>query len=342
MQKITNPELYRTGLKYFELDEITKAILKPIIAGDDKAEDFESALRVDQHLSRKIIFAANQQLKNGAVQSIAHAVVLIGKNRVRDYIFSNHILNFLPKVEEPQKSTGQKIVGSPNFLKRADETENFSKKLGGDFAGSAWVAGFLFDIIENLITLHPQKDYLLAFFQEEWSHALRTAGLAFHIANISKLSASICRQAFLAGISHDIGRLLLCISYPNECSQMFAEFSQLRATHQWTFESEIEIEKKYFISSHCELSSLLLGMIDAMSEIEEIAHYHHKLGLLRSRGGRLLPVADCLHLADELAEKLSQNTGHEHEQISAILKKNNGSLKIEIAVLIEKMKSLKI
>lgn len=337
MLKMAGPELYRTGLKYFELNDMTKAILKPVIAGDDKAEDFEAALKVDAGLSRKVIFAANQQLKNGSVKSIAHAVVLIGKNRVRDYILSNHILNFLPKNEvEP------KIVGTAHFLKRADEAETYCRKLGGDFAGSTWASGFLFDIIENLIQIQPQKETLQKFFEQEWRHALQAAGLAFHIANISKLSASMCRQAFLAGLTHDLGRALLGISYPNESSQMFAEFSQLRTANLWTAQAEVDLEKKYFKICHHEVASLLLGMIDSLGEVEEIVNYHHHLELFRSRAGRLLQVADCLHLADELSEKYLQSQHLDHEQISASLKKYNGSLKIEIGALIEKMKSLKI
>ena len=55
-------ELYREGLKYFELNDLTKSILKPIIAGDDKATDFEDCVKTDPTISRQIILDANLQL----------------------------------------------------------------------------------------------------------------------------------------------------------------------------------------------------------------------------------------------------------------------------------------
>ncbi len=342
MQRIVQRELYREGLKYFELNDITKLILKPIIAGDDKATDFEDCLKTDPVVSRQIILDANLQLKNGSVQSISHAVVLIGKNRVRDFIFSNCILAC---TTDDQDSIFKKILNEKNFLIYAEETEALTKKLGGDFSGGAWAAGFLFDFLNHLL-IHRKLQ--LAFevnFKALWEHSTKTAALAWSFANFSKQSSSQCRQAFMAGLTHDIGRILMWLIYPEESAHILKEFTRHRENKQWQNTLELEVEKKYLNVSHCEIGSMLLIATEYMSEIEEVVAFHHDIELLKLRSSKVLQIAQCVNLADEMAESISGKLKFSDEEIANTLKSLSVQSSLQasnVAGIIENLKSKQI
>ncbi len=337
MQKIIHRELYNAGLKYFELNDTTKLILKPIIAGDDKATDFEDCLKTDANVSRQIILDANLQLKNGSVQSISHAVVLIGKNRVRDFIFSNCILTCTMK---DQDSIFQRLLKEKNFLKHAEETDATTRKMGCDFSGGAWVAGFLFDFLDNLLIHKDLKKMFESQFKEAYAHGIRTAAMAWSFANISKLSNSLCRQAFLAGLSHDLGRILMWLVFPNESAKILEEFARVKLSNQWHNTSEIEIEKKYLNLTHCEIGSMLLIATEFMSEVEEVVAFHHDIEMLKLRSSKVLQIAQCVNLADDLVERMQGKMRLTDEQIGLSLKSLNNPLNIQASSIAGAIESL--
>ena len=312
-------EIYREGIRYFELNDITKAILKPIIAGDDKATDFENCLKTDPIVSRQIILDANLQLKNSSVESISHAVVLIGKNRVRDFIFSNFILS---GTLQDQELIFKKISSEKKPLRYAEETEILAKKLGCDFSGGAWTSGFLFDILFHLLSHKKLTQLFELDFKQLWEHSARTAALSWSFANISKLSQSACRQAFLAGLSHEMGRALLWSVYPTESNEIQNQLRLIRKplAPPRGLEFELEVEKRYLSISHCEVGSMLLVATEFMSEIEEVVAFHHDLELLKLRSSKHLQVAQCVSLADLVAELLVDKSKLTSEEITEALK----------------------
>ncbi len=326
MQRQVQRELYRDALRFFELNDITKMILKPIIAGDDKASDFEDCLKTDSTVSRQIILDANLQLKNGSVQSISHAVVLIGKNRVRDFVFSNCILSC---TIQDQDKIFEKILKEKNFLKFAEETELVTKKLGGDFSGGAWVAGFLFDFLDHLLVHRNLKARFEAPFKDLWAHSIRSAALAWSFANLSKLSSTMCKQAFMAGLCHEVGRGLMWLIYPEESSWILKEFSRHRENKQWKNALELEIERRYLNISHCEMGSMLLIATEFMAEVEEVVAFHHDLDLLKSRSSKMLQIAQCVNLADEVAEALKSEPNFENDKLAILLKELGQPLGIQ-------------
>ncbi len=340
--RMVQRELYREGLKYFELNDLTKTILKPIIAGDDKATDFEDCVKTDPTISRQIILDANLQIKNGSVQSISHAVVLIGKNRVRDFIFSNCILAFMIN---DQDIIFQKISKEKKFLRYAEETENFSRKLGSDYSGGAWAVGFLFDFLDNLLAHRDLKKVFDENFKECWAHSIKTAAMAWSFANISKLPNTLCRQAFLAGLTHDIGRILMWLVFPQESIKILEDFARFKQGAQqglqWETQLELEIERKYLNIGHNEIGSMLLSATDFMSEVEEIVAFHHDIGLLKARSSKMLQVAQCVNLADDLVEGMNSKRRIGEEEISKSLDKLISSLNITAPAVLGVIESLK-
>lgn len=331
-------ELYREGLKYFELNDLTKTILKPIIAGDDKATDFEDCIKTDPIISRQIILDANMQLKNGSVQSISHAVVLIGKNRVRNFIFSNCILAF---TIQDQDAIFQKILKEKNFLKYAEESESFTKKLGCDYAGGAWAVGFLFDFLENLLAHRDLKNAFEAHFKECWRHSIKTAALAWSFANFSKLPNALCRQAFMSALTHDIGRVLMWLVYPIESLKIIEEFQRHKHNQHWENSLELEIERSYLNICHNEIGSLLLVAADFMSDVEEIVAFHHEIAFLKERSSKMLQVAQCVNLADALSERMSDKRKMNEDEILKSLSQVGAPMNIAPSNVLEMIESLK-
>ena len=59
-------------------------------------------------------------------------------------------------------------------------------------------------------------------FQTVWSHSLRTAVRAKRLAEFEGLSMESCEETFLLGLLHDVGKVILGASCPNDYQQLWA------------------------------------------------------------------------------------------------------------------------
>lgn len=338
MSQFVGRDFFTRGLKVFELTPVAKNILKPIIAGDDKAEDFEEAIKSNPNLSRQIILTANQQLKKGYVDSLAHAVVLIGKNTVRDYVLSRSILQM---TQQNQEEKIEKIEVQSNVFKYAETAEIIVKDLGAEFSGGAWAIGFLYDFIENWMNNHKLSHRYLGFFEKTWEHSLRTAVMAWSFAKLSKLSDSACKHAYFSGLTHDIGKLILCVVYPDAYGKVLSELAQVKALGITDDDHEAPIELKHIGISHPEASSLLLTLTEYLIELEEIVDFHHNLEFVKSRNPQILELAKCLRLADCIANSLENQAVFDQDVLSHILKRLDYTQGLSPQQILDQVSALK-
>ncbi len=99
------------------------------------------------------------------------------------------------------------------------------------------------------------------------SHSLRTGVIAKRIATILDLSKSEIEDAFIGGILHDIGKIILIQNFPNFKMIYDEEYLHI---HQFLNE-----EEKAFGITHCQAGAYLLALWGLPDSIIEAIYYHH-------------------------------------------------------------------
>ncbi len=102
-----------------------------------------------------------------------------------------------------------------------------------------------------------------------WQHSMATGLLARRIAASEGSDLGLIEAAFTAGILHDVGKLVLAISFPELYRKSInTAFSQ--ETPQWQAEAEV------VGVSHAEIGAYLLGLWGLPCPIVEAVAWHHQ------------------------------------------------------------------
>jgi len=132
------------------------------------------------------------------------------------------------------------------------------------------------------------KDFKL---ERLWNHSMTVGNLARSIAVAEKLSSQQSEEAFLAGMLHDVGILVLAANKPKEFQQVLA-LAPLRRITLW------EAEREIFGSTHAEVGAYLLGLWGFTNPIVEALAFHHSLNVCP---GSAFSCLTAVHVADALA-----------------------------------------
>jgi HD-like signal output (HDOD) protein/CheY-like chemotaxis protein len=123
-----------------------------------------------------------------------------------------------------------------------------------------------------------------------WAHSLATATAAHRIAIDEGLDRDQVAAAFLAGMLHDIGQLVLAMGMPQEYERVL----DLARAHP---ESAHEIETLELQASHTDVGAYLVGLWGLPISIAEAIAFHEDPS--QSRGGFGLP--GIVHVANAIA-----------------------------------------
>jgi putative nucleotidyltransferase with HDIG domain len=120
--------------------------------------------------------------------------------------------------------------------------------------------------------------------EQLWSHSLQTALAARAIALCEKLSSGEAEKAFLAGVLHDVGKIVFATrTIPTIGAAMSsAEYGMLMQAH------------------HAEVGAYLLGLWGFPNPIVEAVAFHHIPSLAAAEG---LGLAGLIHVANHLVHR---------------------------------------
>ncbi len=102
-----------------------------------------------------------------------------------------------------------------------------------------------------------------------WDHSIRTARLAQKLAEAQGASQQVVDEAFMAGMLHDAGELVLAANLPDE----------LERAHELAQESSVprfEAESTVLGASHAEVGAYLLAIWGRPQAIVEAIAWHHR------------------------------------------------------------------
>lgn len=105
--------------------------------------------------------------------------------------------------------------------------------------------------------------------EEIWRHGFAVATHARAIASLENVGSLVIDSAFLAGLLHDVGRLVLQANLPAEC----AKASTLARDQRITM---IQAEREVFRATHAQVGAYLLGQWGLRDAIVEAVAFHHE------------------------------------------------------------------
>ncbi len=109
-----------------------------------------------------------------------------------------------------------------------------------------------------------------------WRHCLRTGKLAGEIARSEKVDRIVVDEAIIAGMLHDIGKLIILLEMPKQYIEVM---NLVDATDCGLVEAEYSIMD----TSHAELGAYLLGLWGLPGNVVESVAFHHKPSKLIER-----------------------------------------------------------
>ncbi|MDR3631048.1 MAG: response regulator [Desulfocapsaceae bacterium] len=107
--------------------------------------------------------------------------------------------------------------------------------------------------------------------QTLWKHSMTVGKLAKMIAESETDTKDIIDNSYIAGVLHDIGKLILVF-------KMEAYYREAVCLAQKEHISLRQAEKKIFKATHCDMGAYLIGLWGFQSDIVEAIGFHHQLG----------------------------------------------------------------
>ena len=123
-----------------------------------------------------------------------------------------------------------------------------------------------------------------------WVHSQKTAALAKEIARLEQAEHKLMDEAFVAGLLHDSGRLILASNFPAKYDQA------LRSAGAGSL-ALLAAEERTFGANHAELGGYLLGLWGLPAPVVEAIALHHHPG--RSAMQAFTPLT-AVHVATAL------------------------------------------
>ncbi|MBC8001785.1 MAG: HDOD domain-containing protein [Opitutaceae bacterium] len=130
-----------------------------------------------------------------------------------------------------------------------------------------------------------------------WSHSLETAAAAKAIALAEDADRRLADEAFVAGLLHDTGKLVLAANFTDQ-------FSQVITLMQRESLSQVQAEEQVFGASHADIGGHLLGLWGLPVPVVEAIDLHHRPGDSPPAG--LTPLI-LVHAADALVHESHGN-----------------------------------
>jgi HD-like signal output (HDOD) protein len=124
-----------------------------------------------------------------------------------------------------------------------------------------------------------------------WDHSLRTGLIARRVCRAQGFSLPTGDRAFLAGLLHDVGRIVIDANAPEERVEV-NEFAKNFGI------SIAEAEKRHFGATHAEVGGYLLALWGIDDEVVRIVQHQESLSQFDGQDSRALVALHVAHFAE--------------------------------------------
>ncbi len=137
-------------------------------------------------------------------------------------------------------------------------------------------------------SLHKFSPYAL------WKHSLMVGSFAKQIAKIENYPLKAIDDAFVAGMLHDLGKLVLAISLPERYNKKLTLIQEKNISH-------LEAEQEIFNGTHAEVGAYLIGLWGIADPICEALAFHHTP---MNYTVKTFSLVTAVHVADVLGNEV--------------------------------------
>ena len=125
---------------------------------------------------------------------------------------------------------------------------------------------------------------------ELWRHSFMVGRIARKLAEAEKMQDAMVDDCFLAGVLHDLGKLVLAVNFAEEYEDVINRVKQEDKTF-------CTVEKEMFSACHGDVGAYLIGLWGFRYELIEAVGCHHspKLSTDHLTTSSIVYVADCLY-----------------------------------------------
>lgn len=133
-----------------------------------------------------------------------------------------------------------------------------------------------------------------------WEHSFRVSNIARLIAEYEGMERKEIVQARMTGLLHDVGKLVLANSFPDQYQEVLSQVSNSQGTiHQ--------CEENVFKTTHAQIGAFLMGLWGMPGNLVYGIGYHHSYNLFDLTPPMLVAVADMIdHHCIVINEKYSR------------------------------------
>lgn len=131
-----------------------------------------------------------------------------------------------------------------------------------------------------------------------WTHCVTTGGFAQAIAKAEGQAETFANSALMAGMLHDIGKLVLADQFPKEWEQVSREINENQTL-------PCDAERAAFGATHAELGAFMLGLWGLDYSITETLAFHHTPGQCSVQA---FGVLACVHVGNVLEHELDESS----------------------------------
>jgi HD-like signal output (HDOD) protein len=172
--------------------------------------------------------------------------------------------------------------------------------LGGNTVRSLVLSAHIFSCFE--------RTNLKGFsINQLWSHAMGSGMLAYMIMRLERAATADAEDAYTAGVLHDVGKLMLANSLPEQFQRALALAAERKVS---LHEAELEV----FGATHAGAAAYLLGLWGLPTAIVEAVAFHHTP---RRSDTRTFGPLTAVHVADVLDHELKSETSEQPAQLDA-------------------------
>lgn len=160
-----------------------------------------------------------------------------------------------------------RLINSPFYSldQPVSSLEDILTTLGPETVQNLVLGVSLFDSIQHLSTAEPRSPISPAMFRR---HALGTGVTCRLLARHLDMMHEKVQQLFIAGMLHDVGKLVLANVYPDGYEKAMSECRELGVSLQFA-------ELAHFGCSHTHVGALLARKWQLHSFFENAIQYHH-------------------------------------------------------------------
>jgi HD-like signal output (HDOD) protein len=153
----------------------------------------------------------------------------------------------------------------------------------------------------QIFTQFDQKKLPRFSLAELQDHYMATGALTRAIAKAENQEQTMVNDSFMAGLLHDLGKLVLAVNFSEKYSQSLL-MAQEKNIPLW------EAERMTLGTSHAEVGAYLMGLWGLHDTIVEALAFHHCPGKLPGKG---FNPSITVHVADALAHEHAAGSQHE-------------------------------